>query len=175
VYASSLSGANNTYGLIPNAIVSCGQEDQITCVNIIDFLTSWCELPIMPIYFRGAMTRKLYHLADYLLDELPNYALDVGLLAGPKGLLTRIKNFDDIPKPLLTKIMKRVLSKESVKVLPSRVIGGMLIICLKNGLTAQVIKLIDFESNKGSMILDYIEDEDAVAWEIIKKKLKLDR
>lgn len=174
-YASSLTGANNTYGLIPNAIVSCGQDDQTTCINIIDFLTTWCELPLIPMYFRGAMIRKLYDLANYLLDQLPAGSLDTGLLTGTKGLLTRIKGFDDLPKPLLTKILKQTLTKEGVKKLPSRVIGDLLIICLKNGLAAQAIKLIDFESNKGSMILDYVEDEDAAAWEILKKKLKINK
>ena len=55
--ASSLTGANNTYGLIPNAIVSCTPDTQVNCINVVDFLKEWCDLPIIPLYFRGALIR----------------------------------------------------------------------------------------------------------------------
>ncbi len=180
--AVSLTGENNTYGLIPNVIVSCGKDDQLIGANMIDFLVTWCQLPVIPMYFRGAMTRKLYILADCLLDQLQNVfwsedgSLNTGLLTGKNGLLSRIKSYSDIPKALLTKMVDQLLVRGNIKKVPSRIIGEFSIMCVNNGLTAQIVKYIKsigVESNKGDMILKYIEDEDSATWDVLKKKLKL--
>lgn len=167
--ASTLTGANNTFGLIPNAIVSCDQANQINCVNIIDFLVTWCELPLISLYFRGAMTRKLYDVALFILNELPENSIDVGLLVGPTGLLTRVKNYDDIPKNLLKQLCNKILNNGGIKKWPSRIIGDMLILCMRNR-DYSLIKDINFESNKGTMIANYVKDNDAAMWEELKDR-----
>ena len=114
VIASSLTGANNTYGLIPNAIVACTQESQIDCMNVVDFLKEWCGLPIIPLYFRGAMIRHCYDLASYLYDEIDgNLSLDI--FTGQKGIINRMKQLDDIPPQLMIKIASSFTKLKSVK------------------------------------------------------------
>ena len=124
----------------------------------------------MPIYFRGAMTRKCYDLAKYLMDELPNESITVDLLTGPKGLLTRIRQYGDIPKGILVTLVNKTVTKRT----PSKVIGDIVIICVNNGykeIANQINSLIDFNSNKGQMVVDYIEDENEAAYNAIKKFL----
>lgn len=168
--ASSLTGENNTYGLIPNAIVSCSQDDQTTCINIIDFLTTWCDLPIMSIYFRGAMTRRLYKLADYIIDELPDVKFDEGYLIGTRGLLTRIKNYDDVPN----KIIEKIAAHCDTKKLSSRIIGDFVIMCLSNN-NNKAAKAVfkDMSDSKKEIVIDYIDDNDASAYQKLAKLLKL--
>lgn len=168
--ASKLTGENNTYGLIPNAIVSCSPEDQTKCVNIIDFLLMWCELPIMPIFFRGAMTRRLYQVADYLLDEMPDVKFNDEFLTGTRGLLTRIKNYDDIPKSMIERIAERLDTKK----LSSRLLGDFVIMCLGNNNNKAAKKVFkDISENKKDMVIDYIDDNDMSAYQKLKKLLKL--
>ena len=168
--ASKLTGENNTYGLIPNAIVSCSPEDQTKCVNIIDFLLMWCELPLMPIFFRGAMTRRLYQVADYLLDEMPDVKFNDEFLTGTRGLLTRIKNYDDIPKNMIERIAEHLDTKK----LNSRLLGDFVIMCLGNNNTKAAKKVFkDISENKKDMVIDYIDDNDMSAYQKLKKLLKL--
>lgn len=168
--ASKLTGENNTYGLIPNAIVSCSPEDQTKCVNIIDFLLMWCELPLIPIFFRGAMTRRLYQVADYLLDEMPDVKFNDEFLTGTRGLLTRIKNYDDIPK----NITERIADHLDTKKLNSRLLGDFVIMCLGNNNTKAAKKIFnDISENKKDMVIDYIDDNDISAYQKLKKLLKL--
>lgn len=168
--ACSLTGANNTYGLIPNAIVSCSPDDQIKCMNVIDFLKSWCNLPVIPLYFRGAMIRHLYQVADFLLDELDGVQFDEGFITGTRGLLTRVKGFNDIPKNMITRIAEHL----NVKKLNSRLIGDFVIMCLNSGNNKAVrTALNDVSDNKKDMVIDYIDDNDIVAYQKLKKLLKL--
>jgi hypothetical protein len=168
--ASTLTGENNTYGLIPNAIVSCSPEDQIKCINIIDFLVTWCNLPIMPIYFRGSMTRRLYDVASYLSSEMDDVKFDEGFLTGSRGLLTRIKNYDDVPKKLIEVIAERMDTKK----LSSRIIGDFVIMCLSNKNNAAAKKAFaNCSANKRDMIIDYIDDNDMAAYQKVVKLLKI--
>ena len=168
--ASKLTGENNTYGLIPNAIVSCSPEDQTKCINVIDFLITWCELPLMPIYFRGAVTRHLYNVADFLLDEMPDVKFNEDFLAGRRGLLTRVKNYDDVPKKLIERIAERVDTKK----LSSSIIGDFVIMCLSNNNNKAVKKVFDACSeNKREMIIGYVDDNDVSAYQKLVRLLKL--
>ena len=168
--ASKLTGENNTYGLIPNAIVSCSPEDQTKCVNVIDFLITWCGLPLMPIYFRGAVTRRLYDVADFLLDEMPDVKFNEDFLAGRRGLLTRVKNYDDVPKKLIERIAERIDTKK----LSSSIIGDFVIMCLSNNNNKAVKKVFETCSeNKKEMIVGYVDDNDASAYQKLVKLIKL--
>ena len=168
--ASKLTGENNTYGLIPNAIVSCSPENQLKCINVIDFLITWCELPLMSIYFRGSMTRRLYDLAEFLISEMPDIKFDEGYLTGSRGLLTRIKNYDDIPKSMIECIADHL----DVKKLNSRILGDFVIMCLSNSNNKAAKKVFkDISENKKEMIIDYIDDNDISAYQKLKKLLKL--
>ena len=168
--ASKLTGENNTYGLIPNAIVSCSHEDQTKCINIIDFLITWCELPLMSIYFRGAVTRHLYDVADFLLDEMPDVKFNEDFLAGRRGLLTRVKNYDDVPKKLIERIAERIDTKK----LSSSIIGDFVIMCLSNNNNKAVKKVFDACSeNKREMIIGYVDDNDVSAYQKLVRLLKL--
>lgn len=169
--ASKLTGENNTYGLIPNAIVACAPEDQTKCVNIIDFLMTWCELPLMPIYFRGAMTRRLYQVAEFLINEMPDVKFDDGYLTGTRGLLTRIKNYDDIPK----KLVETVAAHMDPKKASSRILGDFVIMCMGNGNNKAAKKLLNnLSENKRDMVIEYVDDNDASAIQKLKKLLKID-
>ena len=168
--ASKLTGENNTYGLIPNAIASCSPEDQTKCINIIDFLITWCELPLMSIYFRGAITRRLYDVADFLLDEMPDVKFNEEFLAGRRGLLTRVKNYDDVPKKLIERITERIDTKK----LSSSIIGDFVIMCLSNNNNKAVKKVFETCSeNKKEMIVGYVDDNDASAYQKLVKLIKL--
>ena len=168
--AAKLTGENNTYGLIPNAIVSCSPEDQTKCINVIDFLITWCGLPLMPIYFRGAVTRRLYDVADFLLDEMPDVKFNEEFLTGRRGLLTRVKNYDDVPKKLIERIAERIDTKK----LSSSIIGDFVIMCLSNNNSKAVKKVFDTCSeNKKDMIVGYVDDNDVSAYQKLVKLLKL--
>lgn len=169
--ASKLTGENNTYGLIPNAIVSCSPESQTKCINIIDFLTTWCDLPLLPIYFRGSMIRRLYQLADYIIDELPDVKFDDGYLTGSRGLLTRIKNYDDVPKGIIEKIAAHCDKKK----LSARVMGDFVIMCLSNSNNKAAKALFkDMSASKMDLVVDYVDDNDMAAYQKLAKLLKLD-
>lgn len=166
--ASSLTGANNTYGLIPNAIVACTQESQIDCMNVVDFLKEWCDLPIIPLYFRGAMIRHCYDLASYLYDELDD-DLSLDLFTGPKGLINRIKQLDDIPPQLMIKIASSFIKLKSVK---SDIIGDMIIAMSRSGGKRSIKMILDTLSGyKREFVIDYIDDTDASAMDIITSLL----
>lgn len=167
--ASTLTGANNTYGLIPNAVVSCTPDNQIKCMNVIDFLKEWCELPIIPLYFRGAVIRHCYDLASYLLDEIGS-ELPLDLLTGNKGLLNRMKSLDDMPSSLMSKIATAVTSIKSVS---SSQLGDLVIACISNGDNQSVKKIMSKVSEtKGDMIIDYVDEVDAAASQALEKILK---
>lgn len=166
--ASSLTGANNTYGLIPNAIVVCTQESQIDCMNVVDFLKEWCDLPIIPLYFRGAMIRHCYDLASYLYDELDD-DLSLDLFTGPKGLINRMKQLDDIPSQLMLKIASSFIKLKSVK---SDIIGDMIIAMSRSGGKRSIKMILDTLSGyKREFVIDYIDDTDASAMDIITSLL----
>lgn len=166
--ASSLTGANNTYGLIPNAIVACTQESQIDCMNVVDFLKEWCDLPIIPLYFRGAMIRHCYDLASYLYDELDD-DLSLDLFTGPKGLINRMKQLDDIPPQLMIKIASSFIKLKSVK---SDIIGDMIIAMSRSGGKRSIKMILDTLSGyKREFVIDYIDDTDASAMDIITSLL----
>lgn len=169
--SSKLTGENNTYGLIPNAIVSCSPENQTKCINIIDFLTTWCELPLLPIYFRGSMIRRLYQLADYIIDELPDVKFDDGYLTGQRGLLTRIKNYDDVPKGIIEKIAAHCDKKK----LSARIMGDFVIMCISNSNNKAAKALFkDMSASKKELVVDYVDDNDMAAYQKLAKLLKLD-
>lgn len=166
--ASTLTGANNTYGLIPNAIVACTKESQIDCMNVVDFLKEWCELPIIPLYFRGAMIRHCYDLASYLYDELDdNLSLD--LFTGQKGLINRMKQLDDIPPQLMIKIASSFIKLKSVK---SDIIGDMIIAMSRSGAKRSIKMILDALSGyKREFVIDYIDDTDASAMDVVTSLL----
>lgn len=166
--ARSLTGANNTYGLIPNAIVACTQESQIDCMNVVDFLKEWCDLPIMPLYFRGAMIRHCYDLASYLYDEIDgNLSLDI--FTGPKGLINRMKQLDDIPQQLMIKIASSFIKLKSVK---SDIIGDMIIAMSRSGGKRAIKMILDTLSDyKLEFVIDYIDDTDESAMDVVTSLL----
>lgn len=166
--ASSLTGANNTYGLIPNAIVACTQESQIDCMNVVDFLKEWCGLPIIPLYFRGAMIRHCYDLASYLYDEIDgNLSLDI--FTGPKGLINRMKQLDDIPQQLMIKIASSFIKFKSVK---SDIIGDMIIAMSQSGGKRAIKMILDTLSDyKLEFVIDYIDDTDESTMEVVTSLL----
>jgi hypothetical protein len=162
--ASSLTGSNNTYGLIPNAIVSCTQDNQIKCMNVVDFLKEWCSLPIIPLYFRGAMIRHCYDLADYLLDEINN-ELPLDILTGSKGLINRMKALDDIPSSLLSKIVAIIVKMKGINL---SVLGDTIIALSRNNDKTSIKKVFSTLSKvKLDIITDYIEDIDAAAYDYV--------
>ena len=166
--ASSLTGANNTYGLIPNAIVACTQESQIDCMNVVDFLKEWCGLPIMPLYFRGAMIRHCYDLASYLYDEIDG-DLSLDIFTGPKGLINRMKKLDDIPQQLMIKIASSFIKLKSVK---SDIIGDMIIAMSRSGGKRSIKMILDTLSDyKREFVIDYIDDTDSSAMDAITSLL----
>ena len=166
--ASSLTGANNTYGLIPNAIVACTKESQIDCMNVVDFLKEWCGLPIMPLYFRGAMIRHCYDLASYLYDEIDgNLSLDI--FTGPKGIINRMKKLDDIPQQLMIKIASSFTKLKSVK---SDIIGDMIIAMSRSGGKRPIKMILDTLSDyKREFVIDYIDDTDTSAMDVVTSLL----
>ena len=166
--ASSLTGANNTYGLIPNAIVACTQESQIDCMNVVDFLKEWCGLPIMPLYFRGAMIRHCYDLASYLYDEIDG-DLSLDILTGPKGLINRMKKLDDIPQQLMIKIATSFIKLKSVK---SDIIGDMIIAMSRSDGKRSIKMILDALSDyKREFVIDYIDDTDSSAMDVVTSLL----
>lgn len=166
--ASSLTGANNTYGLIPNAIVACTQESQIDCMNVVDFLKEWCGLPIMPLYFRGAMIRHCYDLASYLYDEIDG-DLSLDIFTGPKGLINRMKKLDDIPQQLMIKIASSFIKLKSVK---SDIIGDMIIAMSLSGGKRPIKLILDTLSDyKREFVIDYIDDTDSSAMDVVTSLL----
>ena len=166
--ASSLTGANNTYGLIPNAIVACTQESQIDCMNVVDFLKEWCGLPIMPLYFRGAMIRHCYDLASYLYDEIDG-DLSLDIFTGPKGLINRMKKLDDIPQQLMIKIASSFIKLKSVK---SDIIGDMIIAMSISGGKKSIKMILDALSDyKREFVIDYIDDTDSSAMDVVTSLL----
>ena len=166
--ASSLTGANNTYGLIPNAIVACTQESQINCMNVVDFLKEWCGLPIMPLYFRGAMIRHCYDLASYLYDEIDG-DLSLDIFTGPKGIINRMKKLDDIPQQLMIKIASSFIKLKSVK---SDIIGDMIIAMSRSGGKRSIKMILDTLSGyKREFVIDYIDDTDASAMDVVTSLL----
>ena len=166
--ASSLTGANNTYGLIPNAIVACTQESQIDCMNVVDFLKEWCGLPIMPLYFRGAMIRHCYDLASYLYDEIDG-DLSLDIFTGPKGLINRMKKLDDIPQQLMIKIASSLIKLKSVK---SDIIGDMIIAMSRSGGKRPIKLILDTLSDyKREFVIDYIDDTDSSAMDVVTSLL----
>ena len=166
--ASSLTGANNTYGLIPNAIVACTQESQIDCMNVVDFLKEWCGLPIMPLYFRGAMIRHCYDLASYLYDEIDG-DLSLDIFTGPKGLINRMKKLDDIPQQLMIKIASSFIKLKSVK---SDIIGDMIIAMSRSGGKRPIKLILDTLSDyKREFVIDYIDDTDSSAMDVVTSLL----
>ena len=168
IIASSLTGANNTYGLIPNAIVACTQESQIDCMNVVDFLKEWCGLPIIPLYFRGAMIRHCYDLASYLYDELDD-DLSLDLFTGQKGLINRMKQLDDIPPQLMIKIASSFIKLKSVK---SDIIGDMIIAMSRSGGKRSIKMILDTLSDyKREFVIDYIDDTDASVMDVVTSLL----
>ena len=166
--ASSLTGANNTYGLIPNAIVACTQESQIDCMNVVDFLKEWCGLPIMPLYFRGAMIRHCYDLASYLYEEIDG-DLSLDIFTGPKGLINRMKKLDDIPQQLMIKIASSFIKLKSVK---SDIIGDMIIAMSRSGGKRPIKLILDTLSDyKREFVIDYIDDTDSSAMDVVTSLL----
>ena len=166
--ASSLTGANNTYGLIPNAIVACTQESQIDCMNVVDFLKEWCGLPIMPLYFRGAMIRHCYDLASYLYDEIDG-DLSLDIFTGQKGLINRMKKLDDIPQQLMIKIAASFIKLKSVK---SDIIGDMIITMSRSGCKRSIKMILDTLSDyKREFVIDYIDDTDSSAMDVVTSLL----
>ena len=166
--ASSLTGTNNTYGLIPNAIVACTQESQIDCMNVVDFLKEWCDLPIIPLYFRGAMIRHCYDLASYLYDELDD-DLSLDLFTGPKGLINRMKQLDDIPQQLMIKIASSFIKLKSVK---SDIIGDMIIAMSRSDGKRSIKMILDtLRDYKREFVVDYIDDTDASAMDVVTSLL----
>lgn len=170
--ASKLDGSNNTYGLIPNAIVSCNENDQIKCTNIIDFLMTWCELPLVPMYFRGAVVKKCYSLAEFLIDNMPDVKFSTEFLVGTRGLLTRAKNYTDIPKNVLNKIVERT----DISKLRSTTIGDLMIMMANNKNNKAVKDIYEkCKDNKKYMVIDYIEDNELAAFQTISDILNLDK
>lgn len=166
--SSTLTGANNTYGLIPNAIVACTQESQIDCMNVVDFLKEWCELPIIPLYFRGAMIRHCYDLASYLYDELDD-DLSLDLFTGQKGLINRMKQLDDIPPQLMIKIASSFIKLKSVK---SDIIGDMIIAMSRSGAKRSIKMILDtLRGYKREFVIDYIDDTDDSAMGVVTSLL----
>lgn len=168
VIASSLTGANNTYGLIPNAIVACTKESQIDCMNVVDFLKEWCGLPIMPLYFRGAMIRHCYDLASYLYDEIDG-DLPLDIFIGQKGIINRMKKLDDIPQQLMIKIASSFIKLKSVK---SDIIGDMIIAMSRSGGKRPIKMILDtLNDYKREFVIDYIDDTDASAMDVVTSLL----
>lgn len=166
--AGSLTGANNTYGLIPNAIVACTQESQIDCMNVVDFLKEWCGLPIIPLYFRGAMIRHCYDLASYLYGEIDG-DLSLDIFTGPKGIINRMKQLDDIPPQLMIKIASSFIKLKSVK---SDIIGDMIIAMSQSGGKRAIKMILDTLSDyKLEFVIDYIDDTDSSAMDVVTSLL----
>jgi len=174
--ADKLTGENNTYGLIPNAIVSCSQENQLQCKNVIDFLVTWLELPVMPIYFRGAAVRHLYDVASFLLSKMPDVQFSTEFLTGKKGLLTRIKNYNDIPKSFIDLVAEKIANSG----LNFEVVADFIMMCFSSGGTkatynASIKKMCSkFTSYKIKMILGYLATNDKSAQKRLAKLLKIE-
>lgn len=156
--ARSLTGANNTYGLIPNAIANCNPNNQIDCINIVDFLHEILGMSLQPIYYRGAFLLHCYDLANYILDELED-ELSVDLLFGKKGLFRRAAKFTDIPDSAMQNLIKKALV--NFKNTRSSDLADLIVVCMNYPSCINTIKKsINFNSVKGELILNYLEDND---------------
>lgn len=177
--ASKLDGSNNTYGLIPNAIVSCKPEDQdqIKCNNIIDFLRTYLNLPVHPMFLRGAITNKLYSVADQLADIIPNEEIDNAFMSGRKGFFARMKDHTDIPSSLLKKIFDKYMSNYNAKQIESKMYANILNTALNNKYNSIVKDLndkIDFTSSKGEFVIRELKKLNKKHADLIKKKFKIE-
>ena len=167
--AKTLTGENNTYGLIPNAIASCGPNDQTKCANIVDFLHTFLDLPVSPIYFRGAVVKKLYNVARLLLNELGG-KIPSETLTGKRGLFARTKDYKDIPPWLLEQMAPSIISKKT----PTNVIGDFVILNANNGnkgIADVLVNNLGKESSKLQFVLDYIDDTDEDIYKELAKKI----
>ena len=162
--ARSLTGANNTYGLIPNAIANCKLNDQLNCINIVDFLYEILGIPLQPVFYRGAFLMHCYDLADYLLEELGDDALSTELMFGKNGLVKRASSFNDVPDRTLKVLSSTVLSSSNVKRLKSKDLSEFIVMYFNcGGSISELKKMIDFSSTKGELIIDYIEDNNLLS------------
>lgn len=174
--ASKLTGENNTHGLIPNAIVSCSDKDQIKCNNIIEFLVKECKLPIMPIYFRGAVKKRLYTVAKFLIKNLPeDTTFSKKFLTGDKGLITLVNNYGDVPNDLVTEIVSYINPKTAGFIELGEVIKSLLI---KDNKTKIKELLKQCDENKKDRIIGHIADNDIIigettAYDMLAKMLRL--
>lgn len=165
--ASELTGANNTYGLIPNAIVSCTSDDgnQTACQNVVDFLKEWCKLPIIPLYVRGAMIRHCYSLAKYLFKEVGN-VLPLDILTGPKGLINRMKELNDIPIGFQDDLLTSIAENKNIS---SNILGDLVINMAKNGNEDGIDSIFNsLTEKKATWVRDYVEDTDLLAFQTLQ-------
>ena len=167
--AKKLTGEGNTYGLIPNAIVACDPDSQIKCMNIVDFLVTWLDLPITPIYFRGAVVKKCYDLSSMLYEQLPDGSIDTSILSGARGLLTRIKEYSNVPKSMLELLSNEITGKKY----RTNIIGDFWILCLNNNYN-KPIKNSGLSQSRIDLVTDYVEDNSLAAYQKLKKLLNLD-
>ena len=101
---------------------------------------------------------------------MPDVKFNEEFLTGRRGLLTRVKNYDDVPKKLIERIAERIDTKK----LSSSIIGDFVIMCLSNNNNKAVKKLFETCSeNKKEMIIGYIDDNDVSAYQKLVKLLKL--
>lgn len=121
-----------------------------------------------PLYFRGAMIRHCYDLAGYLYDEIDG-DLSLDIFTGPKGLINRMKQLDDIPQRLMIKIASSFIKLKSVK---SDIIGDMIIAMSRSGGKRSIKMIFDMLSDyKREFVIDYIDDTDQSAMDIITSLL----
>ena len=114
------------------------------------------------------MIRHCYDLASYLYDELDD-DLSLDLFTGPKGLINRMKQLDDIPPQLMIKIASSFIKLKSVK---SDIIGDMIIAMSRSGGKRSIKMILDALSDyKREFVIDYIDDTDASVMDVVTSLL----
>lgn len=132
---------------------------------------AWDDIGVIP---KTAQQELMNSLRDAPIiddeDEIPGLKFNEEFLTGRRGLLTRVKNYDDVPKKLIERIAERIDTKK----LSSSIIGDFVIMCLSNNNNKAVKKVIDACSeNKKEMIIGYVDDNDVSAYQKLVKLLKL--
>lgn len=158
--ARSLTGENNTYGLIPNAIANCTPETQVNYINVVDFLHEFLGIPVFPLFYRGAITLHCYDMASYLYDELPEGFIDDKLVFGKNGLALRIQNYNDAPEDIMVNVVKSIVpdNRKAARMNSSNL--ALLFNCCASNDKAfnMLMGRLRGASAKAALVYDYLED-----------------
>lgn len=104
-----------------------------------------------------------------MLEAVEPNIFSRSISAGPKGLINRMKQLDDIPQWLMIKIASSFIKLKSVK---SDITGDMIIAMSRSGGKRSIKMIFDALSDyKCEFVIDYIDDTDPSVMDIITSLL----